>query len=262
MTMKTLMIAATATLLTAAPLVAQERGAGGDDARGYVTGLGGFATSVTNTTGDVRVEGGVRIAPHVMVYGNVGRFGNLQGDLQPTLDATTSALAANQGLAVVGGGSVPAKYVSGGLRVEVPTHTRAMPYVLGGVGVARLDPSAKFTFSSGPLPDGSSPAVGDDVTSTLTTRLGDPRRPRTAASTVRPCAEARPAPDHHSHLWRSASDGGEDDQCDDPVGRTRWDAILPKRINAYTGVESRNTGACSTVPVSWLSSRSPTDTTS
>ena len=63
MTMKTLMIAATATLLTAAPLVAQERGAGGDDARGYVTGLGGFATSVTNTTGDVRVATHRRQSP-------------------------------------------------------------------------------------------------------------------------------------------------------------------------------------------------------
>lgn len=138
MTMKTLMIAATATLLTATPLLAQERGAGGEDAKGYVTGLGGFATSVTNTTGDVRLEGGVRVAPHVMVFGNVGRFGNVQGDLQPTLDATTSALAANQGLSVVGGGSLPAKYVLGGLRVEVPTHSRALPYVLGGIGVARL----------------------------------------------------------------------------------------------------------------------------
>lgn len=169
MTTKTLMITATATLLTAAPLLAQERGAGGEDARGYVTGLGGFATSVTNTTSDVRFEGGVRVAPHVMVFGNVGRFGDLQGDLQPTLDATTSALAANQGLTVIGGGTVPAKYASGGLRVEVPTHSRALPYVLGGVGVARLNPSAQFTFSSGTLPDGSTPAVGDDVTTILTT---------------------------------------------------------------------------------------------
>ena len=169
MTMKTLMIAATATLLTAAPLLAQERGAGGEDAKGYVTGLGGFATSVTNTTSDIRFEGGVRVAPHVMIFGNVGRFGDLQGDLQPTLDAATSALAANQGLTVIGSGTLPAKYVSGGLRVEVPTHSRALPYVLGGVGVARLNPSAQFTFSSGTLPDGSTPAVGDDVTAILTT---------------------------------------------------------------------------------------------
>jgi opacity protein-like surface antigen len=43
-----------------------------------------------------------------------------------------------------------------------------MPYVLGGVGIARLNPSPQFTFSSGTLPDGSTPAVGTDVTTALT----------------------------------------------------------------------------------------------
>jgi opacity protein-like surface antigen len=162
------MIAATVTLLTAAPLFAQEHGGGGQDAPGYVTGLGGFARSVGSTTGDVVVEGGARVAPHVMVIGNVGRFGNLQADLQPTLDATTSALAANQGLLVIGAGSLPASYFTGGLRVEVPTNGRVMPYVLGGVGVARLNPTPQFTFSSGTMPDGSTPAVGTDVTAALT----------------------------------------------------------------------------------------------
>ena len=164
--MKKLMIAATVTLLTAAPLVAQE--GGGPNASGYITGLGGFAASVGNTTGDVLVEGGVRIAPHVMVFGDIGRFGNLQADLQPTLDTTTAALAANQGLSVIGGGSLPASYFVGGLRIEVPTNSRVMPYVLGGVGVARLNPTAQFTFSSGIMPDGSTPAVGADVTTALT----------------------------------------------------------------------------------------------
>jgi opacity protein-like surface antigen len=148
--------------------MAQEKGLGGEDAAGYVTGLGGFASSVGNTTGDVQLEGGFRIGPHVMVFGNVGRFGNLQADLQPTINATASALAANQGLTVIGGGSLPAAYFTGGLRVEVPTNSRFMPYVLGGLGVARLDPQAQFAFSSGTMPDGSTPAVGTDVTPVLT----------------------------------------------------------------------------------------------
>jgi opacity protein-like surface antigen len=38
---------------------------------------------------------------------------------------------------------------------------------LGGIGFARLSPTAKFTFSSGALPDGSSPTIGDDVTTSL-----------------------------------------------------------------------------------------------
>jgi opacity protein-like surface antigen len=163
--MKALTIAAAVTMLTAAPLFAQERSI--PDARGYLTGFGGFAASVGNTTGDLLVEGGARVAPHVMVFGNVGRFNNLQADLQPTLDATASALASSQGLAVIGGGRLPATYVSGGLRVEVPTSSRVMPYVLGGIGVAHLSPTAQFTFSNGLLPDGTTPDVGTDVTTTL-----------------------------------------------------------------------------------------------
>jgi hypothetical protein len=167
MKMRTLMIGATITMMAAAPLFAQEKG--GPDASGYLTGLGGFASSVGNTTGDVVVEGGVRVAPHVMVFGDIGRFSNLQADLQPTLDTTTSALAANQGLAVIGGGSLPASYFLGGLRFEMPASTCFMPYVLGGVGVAHLNPTAQFTFSSGTLPDGSTPGVGTDVTTAITT---------------------------------------------------------------------------------------------
>jgi opacity protein-like surface antigen len=159
------MIAATVTLLTAAPLFAQERG--GQNASGYVTGLGGFATSVGNTTGDVAAEGGVRIAPHVMVFGNVGRFANLQADLQPTLDSATAALSANQGLSVIAGGKLPASYGLGGLRVEVPTRSRVLPYVLGGIGLARLTPAPQLIFSSGTMPDGSTPDVGVDVTSAI-----------------------------------------------------------------------------------------------
>ena len=123
--MKALMMAATVTLLTAVPLFAQENG--GQDARGYLTGLGGFSRSVGSTSSDTLAEGGVRIAPHVMVFGSIGHFGNLQADLQPTLDATTAALATNQGVAVTASGSLPATYGLGGLRVEVPTRSRVLP---------------------------------------------------------------------------------------------------------------------------------------
>ena len=167
MKMKTLSIAATVALLAAAPLRAQESGSG-VPSNGYVTGFGGFASSVGSTTGDILIEGGVRIAPHVMVFGNVGRFGNLQADLQPTLNATTANLSANQGLNVIGGGNVSAWYGSAGLHVDVPTSSRFVPYVMGGVGIARLNPTAQFTFSSGILPDGSTPAVGTDVTTAIT----------------------------------------------------------------------------------------------
>ena len=162
---RALLTAVIVTGLSAAPLFAQEPG--GVDAKGYVTGLGGFATSVANTTGDVRAEAGFRVAPHVMAFGNLGRLGNLQADLQPTLDAATSQLATAQGLTVIGGGSLPATYFGGGVRVEIPTRGKVLPYALGGVSLARLSPSPQFTYSSGTLPDGTAPDVGTDVTMTL-----------------------------------------------------------------------------------------------
>jgi opacity protein-like surface antigen len=164
------MFAALAVPLAATRAFAQEHTgqmAGGENAKGYISGLGGFATSASNTTGDISAEAGVRVAPHVMVFGSIGHLANLAGDVQPTLDAATASLAANESLQVIATGSLPATYYSGGVRVEIPTSTRVLPYVLGSIGMARLNPLAQFSFSGGTLPDGSTPAVGTDITSTL-----------------------------------------------------------------------------------------------
>src|SRR5439155_7978591 len=67
------------------------------------------------------------------------------------------------------------------LRYEVPTNSRVSPYVLGGLGFARLMPTAQFTYSSGTLPDGSTPSIGADVTAQLVS-AGDFTAP--AASTA------------------------------------------------------------------------------
>jgi opacity protein-like surface antigen len=161
--MKVVMIAAIATLLTAAPLLAQTE-------RGYVTGAGGFAVTTDTTSGNAMGEVGVRIAPHLLVFGDLGQFRNLQpSDAQPAVDSTTASLAATQGLSVVGTGRVPAWYSVGGLRYEIPTRSRVSPYLSGGLGFARLTPTAQFIYSSGPLPDGSTPAPGADITTQLVT---------------------------------------------------------------------------------------------
>jgi opacity protein-like surface antigen len=154
--------------LAAAPANAQDTSARGwQNASAYLTGMGGVTQATGDTTGDFTIEGGVRILPHVMVIGNVGYFHNLLGDLQPTLDATTAALSANQGLTVVGGGTLPTWYTTGGLRAELPMSSIVLPYVMGTIGVARLNPTPTFTFASGTLPDGSTPTVGQDVTSAV-----------------------------------------------------------------------------------------------
>jgi opacity protein-like surface antigen len=136
----------------------------------YVTGVGGFATSPDVTSANVLAEAGVRIAPHLLVFGTLGEVRNLQpSEAQPTVDSTTASVAAAQGLSVLGTARVPALYSIGGVRYEVPMQGRVSPYVLGGLGVARLSPTAQFTYSSGTLPDGSTPAAGADVTDRLVT---------------------------------------------------------------------------------------------
>jgi opacity protein-like surface antigen len=120
------------------------------------------------TTGNLIFEGGARVAPHLLAFGNVGRFNDLQPDLTPSISAQTAALA-SQGLDVNGSGTLPVSYLLGGLRAELLTKRRALPYVLGGLGTARLKPNEQFMFASGALPDGTVPAAGTDITSTLET---------------------------------------------------------------------------------------------
>lgn len=159
---RTSAIVAAIALCTSAPLFAQNE-------RAYITGVGGFAKSTDTTSGDAMAEVGVRIAPHLLAFGDVGRFQNLQpSDVQTPIAATTSQLSTSQGLSVIGTGSVPAWYSIGGLRFEVPVG-RVQPYVFGGAGFARLMPTAQFTLSSGTLPDGTAPALGTDVTDQLET---------------------------------------------------------------------------------------------
>ena len=159
------------TVLTAAPLAAQDAKNPNDwqNSAGYITGLGGFQAATGSTTGDALIEGGVRVAPHVMVFGDLGWFRNLQSDLAPTLNTTVTSLQTNQGLSVTGGGTLPAVYSIGGVKLEMPVSNMFLPYVLGGAGIARLNPSPTFSFVGGVMPDGSSPTAGQDVTSALTT---------------------------------------------------------------------------------------------
>lgn len=155
--MRALTITIGVTFLAAAPSFAQSE-------RAYINGVGGFTVTSDKTDRDVSAEGGVRIAPRLFVFGNVGQFHNLRpSDMQPTVDFAT-AVSADEGLGVTGTGRVPATYSTGGLRLQVPTHSRLSPYVLGGIGAAHLKPTARFTFASGAFPDGTTSAVGDDVT--------------------------------------------------------------------------------------------------
>ena len=79
--MKTLLIAGML-VLAAAPSYAQQH------ADVYARFAGGFATSPDGTSGDVLGEVGVRVAPHLSVFGDIGQFHNLQpSQAQPAVDA-------------------------------------------------------------------------------------------------------------------------------------------------------------------------------
>jgi hypothetical protein len=161
---KLLVAATTMFVLTAAPSFAQSD-------RAYFSASGGFAVGRDGSSGDVLGEAGVRIAPRLYVFGDVGQLRNLEpSSLQPAVDSTT-AFAAATGLAVIGTARVPAWYSLGGLRYQLPVRKSLSPYVFGGAGLARLTPQAQFTYSSGILPN-ATPSVGDDVTAQLTS-LGD-----------------------------------------------------------------------------------------
>jgi opacity protein-like surface antigen len=158
--MKVIWLAAALVALTAAPSMAQTE-------RGYFSAAGGFTVSPETTSGNFLAEGGVRVAPHLSVFGNIGQFHDVQpSEVQAAVDATTASLSSS-GLDVLGSGRVPAWYSVGGVRFQVPTRGRVAPYALGGVGFAHLMPTATFTYESGTMPNGTTPSVGDDVSSEI-----------------------------------------------------------------------------------------------
>lgn len=153
-------LAGAVVLLMAGPAFAQGE-------RAFVSGAGGFAVSPDGTSGNVLGTVGYHLAPNLAVFGDFGQFHNLQpSDLQAAVTTSTTA-ASNEGLIIAGEARMPAWYSVGGLRYDVLTRRGFTPYVLGGVGLARLTPSAQFTYSSGTLPNGTTSTAGTDVTTDL-----------------------------------------------------------------------------------------------
>jgi opacity protein-like surface antigen len=169
-------------ILIAAPAFAQgDPGASRADPteRGYIIGAGGFSassatalagTSVTSGAGGV--QAGLRLAKHLLVFGEVGRISNLvSADAQTAVTTTVASLSANYGAGVTGTGQMPATYGLGGLKIQGTPRSHITPYALVGVGVAHLTPTASFAYSDGVLPSSGSasvaPTVGQDVTAQL-----------------------------------------------------------------------------------------------
>jgi hypothetical protein len=119
--------------------------------RGYIEGVGGFAVSAATTSprvtsGDWSFDAGARIAPGLLAFGDFGRFNDLTPSTSESAVATTvTALSSTDAVDVVGRARMPARYAVGGLRWQSRAPRRVVPFVLGGLGVAHLTPSARFT---------------------------------------------------------------------------------------------------------------------
>ena len=159
--------------------------------RGYIGGIGGFAvstapTSPRVTSGDMALEAGARIAPGLLLFGDVGRFNDLTPSTsQAQVTDTVTTLSSNDAVDVVGTARMPARYALGGLRWQARASHRVMPFITGGLGVAHLTPTAVFTYTDGTLPSSdptaAAPSAGADVTTQIAT-LGifTPPAPSTA----------------------------------------------------------------------------------
>jgi opacity protein-like surface antigen len=171
------------TALMATPAFAQgEHGTAGSAPaeRGYVLGTGAFDSSTASLAGSAAslksgsgaAQAGVRVARHVLLFGEVGRFKDLEpAGVQASVNNVVTSLSTNQGLDVTGTSRMPATYGLGGVRIQGSMRHRVTPYALAGFGGARLKPSAQFTYTDGTLPNADptlpGPAVGSNVTSQL-----------------------------------------------------------------------------------------------
>ena len=133
--------------------------------RGYVEGAAGLSAVPGATTGNAAGEIGIRVAPRVVVFGNIGRMKDAQSSaLQASFNDAISALAATD-LTATGTVRTPAWYSLGGARVALSNRTAIKPYVFGAVGFAHLTSSARFIYDTGTTLTGNPAALGDDITS-------------------------------------------------------------------------------------------------
>ena len=137
--------------------------------RAYVEGTAGFSSLTGGTTGNATGEIGIRVAPRVMLFGNVGRMHDAESSaLQSSFNDAITALAAND-LTATGTVRTPLWYSLGGARINLANRSAIMPYVFGAVGFAHLAPSVRFLYDGGTTLTGDTATLGDDITGQVET---------------------------------------------------------------------------------------------
>jgi opacity protein-like surface antigen len=135
------------------------------ETRGYVEGMAGMSAITGSTTGNATGEVGLRVAPRIAIFGNIGRIRDSRpAFLQTSLNDTIASLATTD-LAATATARVPVWYSMGGAKIDLGNRSAITPYVFGGIGFAHLNPSARFLYAGGTTLSGNPAATGDDMTS-------------------------------------------------------------------------------------------------
>ncbi len=112
--------------------------------RVFIDGTAGV-TAPSVRSRDIAGDVGVRLGSHVSVIGGIGQFGNLEGSASAgsALDLAAKLASDDTGVLNKAGTTLPALYSLGGVKVNGNRYGRVTPYVLGGAGIAHLEPGAE-----------------------------------------------------------------------------------------------------------------------
>ncbi|MCU1385687.1 MAG: hypothetical protein JWL71_4384 [Acidobacteria bacterium] len=134
----------TLTLTTAAAAGAQTAAATTPD-RGYVEAVAQSAFGHV-TSQSFGAEVGVTVRPQLQVFGSFGRIRDVATtEIGASAQTIAAALAQLQSGAVSYSVKEPATFFVGGVRYRIPTaSTMLKPYVLGGLGIARVNKDVTF----------------------------------------------------------------------------------------------------------------------
>jgi opacity protein-like surface antigen len=146
-------------VLVALPASAQSQ----TDQRGYVVGLGGAGTTQVNAP-FFGASVGFDVTDHLQITADVGRTQDVLASFtKEDLRLSDQAMLDETGLPSTTSVKMPTNYLTGGVRVLMPSGRYIRPYASASAGIAHMSPAPKFVL--GGL-DVTSLAMLDPVAST------------------------------------------------------------------------------------------------
>lgn len=157
----------------ALPSAARAQTAATAAGRGYVEAMAdsAFANVTSQAYG---AEVGVSVSPAVQVFVEAGRIRNVAtGQISTAAQDVATFVAGLQPASVTYTVRQPAAIVSGGVRYLIPSGSSLQPYVLGGLGVARVTNKVGFLFNGAAAGDELSQyvTIGNDLSGATTSAM-------------------------------------------------------------------------------------------